>query len=80
MSSRKRRDPAEIARQSMEKSERRRGFLEYIQAHDLPKNEQSAHFYAYTVTSSVSEKVNLVHELVEAMKFDELLTQHPKVK
>lgn len=78
MSPRNRRTPEEVSRLSREKHDRRQHFLSYLQAHNLPKNEQSAHIYAYTVTSSVTEKVNLVSELLKGMEFDSLLTRQTR--
>lgn len=76
MSSRRRRDPAEVYRQTMAKSDRHQQFLNYLQARNLPRNEESAHLYAFSLGLGVSERVNLVHELTEGIWQDDLFNRH----
>lgn len=76
MSSRRRRDPAEVYRQTMAKCDRRQKFLNYLHAQNLPKNEDSAHLYAFSLGLGVSERVNLVGELTEGIRQDDLFNRH----
>lgn len=65
MSPRKRHDPAKVYSQTIERSERRQGFLNFIQSNGLPKNEESAHLYAFSLGLNTHDRVNLTHELTE---------------
>lgn len=76
MSSRRRRDPAEVYRQTTARSDRYQQFLNYLQARNLPRNEESVQSYVFSLGLGVNERVNLEHELTERIRQHNLFNHH----